>query len=150
MNWLNTSARCPPPITSSELLDERVELRARDAVGSLVDEARMEAELAQQRDRAQDREAVAVEVVEQAEDLLALALQVGVVELAVARVEVDLERLLLLRRQVGGDELLGAALDERLDPPPQAREPLAVAVALDRPRVLLGEPLRDRGRGPAR
>jgi hypothetical protein len=62
----------------------------------------------------------------------------------VARVEIDLERLFLLRRQVGSDELLGAALDEGLDPAPQAREPLAVAVAFNRPRVLLGEPRRVR------
>ena len=66
----------------------------------VVDEARVQAELAQQRDRAQDREAVAVEVADQPEDLLALALQVRVVELAVARMKVDLEGLLLLGRQV--------------------------------------------------
>ena len=52
------------------------------------------------------------------EDLLALALQVGVVELAVARMQVHLERLLLLGRQVAGHQLLRAALDQRLDPAP--------------------------------
>ena len=67
-----------------------------------------------------------------------------------ARVEVDLERLLLLRRQVGGDQLLGAALEQRLDPAPQPGEPLAVAVAFDRPRVLLGEPLAGPGTARAR
>ena len=56
--------------------------------------------------------------------------------------QLDLEGLLLLGRQVGGHQLLRAALDERLDPAPQAGEPLGVAAALDRPRVLLGEPLR--------
>ena len=88
----------------------------------------MQAELAQQRERAQDREPVAVEVVEQAEDLLPLALQVRLVELAVPRVQLDLEHLLLLGRQVGGDLLLGAALDQRLDPPPQLGEQLGVAL----------------------
>ena len=107
-----------------------------------LDEARVQAQLPQQRDRAEDREAVAIEVAEQPEDLLPLALQVGVVDLAVARVEVDLEGLLLLGRQVARDELLRAPLDERLDPAPQPREPLGVAAALDRLRVLLGEPLR--------
>lgn len=96
----------------------------------------------QQRDRAQDREPVAVEIVDQAEDLLALALQAGLVQLAVARVELNLERLLLLGGKVSGDELLGAALDQGLDPSPQAREALAVGLAFDRARVLLGEMLR--------
>ena len=134
----------------AELLDERAELRAGDAVAAGRDEARMQAELPQQCDRAQDREAVPVEVAQQPEDLLALALEVGVVQLPVPRVQVDEEHLLLLGRQIGGDQLLGAALDERLDPPAQAGELLAVAAALDRPRVLLGERLRVReqpGRG---
>ena len=111
MNWLKTSARWPPPITSPSCSTSARELRAGNVVVALVDEARIDAELAQERDRAQDREPVAVEVVDQAEDLLPLALQPGLVELAVARVELDLERLLLLRRQVGGDEFLGAALE---------------------------------------
>ena len=102
----------------------------------------MQAELAQQRDRAQDREAVAVEVVDQPEDLLTLALQVRVVELAVARMQLHVEGLLLLGGEIRGHQLLRAALEQRLDPAPQACEPLAVAAALDRPRVLLGEPLR--------
>lgn len=49
--------------------------------------------------------------------------------------------LLLLGRQVGGDELLRAALDGRLDPPAEAGEPLEVAAALDRWCVLLAETL---------
>ena len=84
----------------AELLDQRVELRAGNVVVTRVDEARVDAELAQERDRAQDREPVAIEVVEQAEDLLPLALQPSVVELAVTWMEIDLEGLLLLRRQV--------------------------------------------------
>ena len=43
------------------------------------------------------------------------------------RVQLDLEHLLLLRRQVGGDLLLRAAHDQRLDPPPQLGQPLGVA-----------------------
>ncbi len=95
----------------AQLLDERAELGARHGVVVVVDEARMQAELAQQRDRAQDREAVAVEVVDQPEDLLTLALQMRVVELAVARMQVDLEGLLLLCGEIRGHQLLRAALD---------------------------------------
>jgi hypothetical protein len=58
----------------AELLDEGAELGARHCVVAVVDEPGMQAELAQQRDRAQDSEAVAIEVAQQPEDLLALAL----------------------------------------------------------------------------
>src|ERR687886_1422324 len=71
----------------AEVLGERAQLGARDGSGLLVDESRVQAELAQQRDRAQDREAVAIEVAEQPEHPLALALEVRVVEPAVARVQ---------------------------------------------------------------
>ena len=72
-----------------------------------LDERGMQAELAQQGERPQDREPVAVDVVDEPEDLLALALQVPLVDAAVARVELHLEDLLLLRRQVGGHLFLG-------------------------------------------
>ena len=86
----------------------------------------MQAELAQQGERPQDREPVAVHVVDEPEDLLALALQVPLVDAAVARVELHLEDLLLLRRQVGGHLFLGPALDQRLDPAPQPGQQLGV------------------------
>src|SRR5919109_5193719 len=70
----------------AELLAKRAELGAREGFAALVDERGVDAELAQQRDRAQDREAVAIEVAEQPEDLLALALEVGFVEPVMARV----------------------------------------------------------------
>ena len=56
----------------------------------------------------------------------------GVVDAAVARREVDLEHLLLLGRQVGGDQVLGASQQERPDPPAEALERLLVAFLLHR------------------
>ena len=79
----------------------------------------MQAQLPQQRQGAQDREPVGVQVVDQAEHLLPLALQVSLVQLAVLRVQLDLEHLLLLGREVGGDLLLRPPPDQRLDPAPQ-------------------------------
>ena len=125
-----------------KLLDEGVELGARDRVLVGVDETGMEAQLAQAGDRAQDRDPVAIEVVEELQHALALALEVRVVELAVAVVKLDEQRLLLLGGQLGGDELLRAPLDERPDPAAQPGEQLRVDAALDRPGVMLGEALR--------
>ncbi len=97
-----------------------------------VDQGGVERELAQLGQGGQDRDPVAVEVVDQAQDALALLGQVGVVEPAVPGVEVDGEGLLLLGRQVGGDELLGAAQQERPDPLGEAAQRLVVALLLDR------------------
>ena len=73
-----------------------------------------------------------VHVVDQAEHLLPFPLQLGLVDLAVLRVQLDLQHLLLLGRQVGGHLLLGPALDQRLDPPLQLGQQLGVALLLDR------------------
>ena len=73
-------------------------------------------QLPQQGERPQDGEPVVIEVIEQAEYFLPLALQVSVVELPVPRVQLDREHLLLLLRQVGGDLLLSPAHDQRPDP----------------------------------
>ncbi len=126
----------------AKLLEERVDLAALQVPVRVVDQAGVQAELAQQGQRAQDREPVGVHVADQAEDLLPLALQMGLVDLAVPRVQVDLEHLLLLGREVGGHEFLGAALDQRLDPPPELGEQLGLAVFLDRAGVVVAEPRR--------
>ena len=91
-------------------LGERSRRAARSSASSLlgamcacvgVDELGREAEHAQQRERAEHDEPVAVEVLEQAEHLLPLALQHRVVERAVRGAELDPHLLLLLGRQVG-------------------------------------------------
>ena len=123
----------------AELLHERVDLRAAELDVGGVDEPGMQAQPAQQRERTQDGEAVARDVAEQAQYRLALPLQVPLVEAAMARAELDLQHLLLLGREVGGHLLLGAALDQGRDPPPQPAQELGVGVLLDRPRVLLAE-----------
>src|SRR5690606_3782949 len=85
-----------------ELFEERVELRRRNVRVLLVDEGGVEAQHAEQRERAEDDEPVLVHVVEQAEQFLPFPLQERVVQLAVLGIEVDGEHLLLLRGQVGG------------------------------------------------
>ena len=60
MNWLNTSARWPPPITSASCSTSASILAARQvARGASSTSAGVQAELAQQRERPQDREPVA-------------------------------------------------------------------------------------------
>ena len=140
VNWLNASARWPLEITSSELLDESVELGAREVRrGSASTQRRMEAQLAHARDRLQDREAVAVEVVEQPQDLLPLALQVGVVQLAVTGVQLHLERCSCF----GGSSAATSSFVRRLSSGLIRRRRRAIRSAslpaLDRPGVVLGE-----------
>ena len=116
-----------------ELLDERVDLGRRRQPGvRLVDQARVERHLPQHGQRPQDRDAVAVDVVDQPEQPLPLALEVPVVDRPVPRVQVDREHLLHLRRQLGGDGLLGAPQHQRTDAPTQRREPLGIPAVLDR------------------
>ena len=122
-----------------ELVKQRVDLAAGQVCLRAVDQRGVQAELAQQGQRRQDREPVGVDVGEQPEDLLPLPLQVRLVELAVPRVQFHLEHLLLLRRQVGGHLLLGAALEQRPDPPPQLGEQLGVALPFDRPGVVVAK-----------
>ena len=142
MNWLNTRARCPPPVTSLELAEQGVDLGRGQAGVGLVDEPGVQAQLAQQGQRAEDREAVGVHVADQAEDLLPLPLQLRLVDLAVLRVQLHLQDLFLLGRQLGGHLLLGAAPDQRPDPPLELGQSLAVALPLDRPGVVVAEPVR--------
>ena len=109
----------------------------------------MQAQLPEQGQRAEDREPVGVHVADQAEDLLPLPLQMGLVELAVPRVQVYLQYLFLLGGQVRGHLLLRPAHDERPDPPPQLAEQLGVPF-LDRLGVVVAEAGRARkqpGRG---
>ena len=63
----------------------------------------MQGELAQQGERSQDRHPVAVRVLEQAEHLGPLPLEVAGVDAFVVRGERDREDLLLLGWQVPGD-----------------------------------------------
>ena len=123
----------------AQLAEQRVDLGRRQVGVRLVDQPGVQAELAQQGQRAEDREAVGVHVVDQAEDLLPLPLQPGLVDLAVLRVQVDLQDLLLLGGQVGGHLFLGAAQDQRLDPPLELGQPLGVALLLDRAGVVVAE-----------
>jgi hypothetical protein len=133
-----------------ELLEERRDLARRDVGVRGIDELGREAQHPQQRQRAEDDEPVAVEVVEEAEHFLPLALENRVVQRPMRGAELDPHLLLLLGRQVGGDELLRAAQHQRADPSPQSREPRRTMVAalvvvwdlslLDGSDVLIAEP----------
>ena len=91
------------------------------------DQAGVQAEPAEQRDRAQDREPVAVDVVDQPQHLLPLALQVALVDPTVPRVELDGEHLLLLGGEFGGHLLLGPPADQRPDPAAQPGQQLGAS-----------------------
>jgi AmiR/NasT family two-component response regulator len=88
---------------------------ADDAGVLLVDQARIEAQLAQEGERLEDLEAVGVHVAQQSEDSLPLALELHVVDLAMPRGEVELEDLLLLGGKVRGHVFLRSAQHERPD-----------------------------------
>ena len=146
-----------------ELLEQRGELARRDVRVRGVDELGREAQHPQQRERTEHDEPVAVEVVQEPEHLLPLALEHRVVQRAVRGPELDPHLLLLLRRQVGGDQLLRAAQHERTDASAQPLQPPRAVVAallvlghlalLDRADVLVAESARRReqpGRGRAR
>jgi hypothetical protein len=87
---------------------------------------------------------LSVQVVDQPEHLLPLTLQMRLVEPLVPRVQLDLDHLLLLRRQLGRHDVLGPAQHDRPDPPPQLGQPGRVALPLDRPPVVLREPVSGR------
>ena len=53
------------------------------------------------------------------------------------RVQLHLQDLFLLGRQLGGHLVLGAAPDQRPDPPLELGQSLAVALPLDRPGVVV-------------
>ena len=122
MNWLNTSARWP---SRGELL--RGGPRARRPWPSRRRRTPRRPGPASRlscRSRVSDRKIASrcsVEVVEEAEHGLPLALEVGLVDRAVPRGQHHLEDLLLLGRQVARDVLLGAAQQERPDPPAEPR-----------------------------
>ena len=107
-----------------------------------VDQRHIEAGLAQQRQRAKDLEPVLLDVTEQAEHLLALPLQVGLIELLLFRMKVEFEDLLLFVGQIADDLVLGPAQHQRADPASELSQALAVALLLDRLSVVLGEPVR--------
>ena len=123
-----------------EVVEEPLELRAGHGGVLVVDDLRRQREHPQQRERREDGEPVAVHVPEQAQHLAALALEHAVVELAVGRLELHLEDLLLLGRQVLRHELLGAAQHERAHAAAQGRHPLGVLPGLDGGHVGLAEP----------
>ena len=104
-----------------------------------VDERHIEAGLAEQGERAEDLEAVLRHVVEQSEDLLALALQVRLVDLLVLGAEVELEDLLLFVRQVAGHLLFGAPQHEGADSSTKLGQSLGVVSLFDGHPVVLGE-----------
>ena len=87
VNWLKTRARCPSAAISTQLLDERVDLRRPSTPAYFASTS--EASRLSCRSRVSDRKIVnrfLSQVVDQAEHLLALPLQVGLVDLAVPRV----------------------------------------------------------------
>ena len=124
----------------AQLVDEEVDLgRRRLARVDLVDEDRVERELAQPGEGRQDRDAVGIRVVEQAEHPLPLALQVLVVDVPVHRVRVEGHDLDLLGWQVDRDLLLGAPQHERADAAAQQVEQLGPLAGLDGLAVVLRE-----------
>ena len=122
-------------------LREQLELGRGDTGVRRVDQADVERRLAQQREGPEDLEPVAVHVVEETEDLAALAVQVGVVDLPVLGAEFDLEHLLGLLGQLSRHDLLGAPQHEGPDPVAQLDEALGVLALLDGCGVVLLEPL---------
>lgn len=123
----------------SELSHQFVGLRAGDRSVARVRQGRGEAELSQQGQRRQDGEAITVEIIEQTQNLLTFAIEDGVVDLSMLRVQVDLDDLFLLGWQIRGDELLGSAHQQRANSSAQSREGLGVAIVLDRPTVDVAE-----------
>lgn len=108
-----------------QLFDQEVHLGGPGLHGLGIDEAGMQAELPQQGERPEDLEAVLLPLPQQAEHLLPLARQPGVVDPAVFGRQLDGQHLLLFGRQLLDDLILGAAQQHRLDaaPQPSARRP---------------------------
>ena len=97
----------------AEMIRKHVELHATDLAGVFLrTSVGCRLSLAEQRQRPQDREAMPIQVLDQAEDLLALPLQTLVVEPLVPRMQLDRKRLLLTRGQIRRDEFLGPSLDQ--------------------------------------
>ena len=104
-----------------------------------VDEGRVQAELAQDGERLEDLESVALHVADQAEDLLALLLELGLVDAHVACAQLDIDGLLHLGGQLGQHLVLGASPHQGRDPSSQRVEPVRGPTALDGLSVHLGE-----------
>ncbi len=83
MNWLKTTVRWPSATISSQLHQQLIELARRHVRVLRIDQTGREAEHPQQRERAEDDEPVAVQILQEPEHLLALPLQHGVVQRAV-------------------------------------------------------------------
>ena len=144
VNWLKTSAWWPSPTSSLEILEQHLDLCCRHVCVRVVDQRRVEAEPAQQGQRAEHREPVAIKIFDQSQDLLPFALQMRLVDPPMPGVQLDLDDLLLLGRQLGCDALLGAAQHQRADPPAQLAQSNRVLAALDRSPVVLRETIRIR------
>src|SRR5699024_10996730 len=122
----------------AQVLEQHGQFARTDSrIGVFVDDARVEGEHPQQGERTEDREPVLLEVAEEAEHLLAFALEDRVVESAVLGFEFDAEHLFLLLRQVRGDEVLRASQHERTQPLAQLRHPFGIVARFDRSDVVV-------------
>ncbi len=142
VNWLKTRARWPSATTwvrsstsRSSLAEPTVSCSSSTSAGSRASWRRMVSDL-----RISKR--CFCDVADEAEDLLALPLELGLVDPGVAGAELDLDGLLGLGRQLGEHRVLGAAAHERGDASPEGGEQLGGLAALDRLAVGLAEPLR--------
>ena len=113
MNWLNTSAGCLRG-DLGDVLDEEVDLRRTHGVVLRVDQGRVEGELTELGQRAEDRHPVAPGKSTRPR-MPPLPREVGVVDLPVPGRQHHREHLLLLRRQLGRDRSFGATQQERPD-----------------------------------
>ena len=129
---------------------QHLHLRRRHAGVRLVQQGRVQAQPAEQGQGAQHGEAVPLQVVDQAQHLLPLPLQMGLVEPLVSRMQLDLDHLLLLGRQLGRDAVLGPPQQERSDASAELVQAGRIPVPLDRSAVVLGEPVGAAGTGPGR
>ncbi len=120
-----------------EELDQRVELRRRRA--TRAHEFGVKRELAKHRERLEYLKSVARDVANEAENLLPLALEPQVIELAMFRMQINLKHLLLLWREVGGHEIFGAPQQKRSETPLQQREFLRILFFLDWRAIKLGK-----------
>src|SRR5215510_6655272 len=107
-----------------QVLSQRIDLGRRDRGVLVVHQAWMQTQLPQQREGSEDRYPVPIDVAEQAEQLLSLALQMCLVHLTVPWMQRDLEHLLLFRWQLRRDLLFRTTTHEGTDPLPQGGQQL--------------------------
>jgi hypothetical protein len=67
---------------------------------------------------------------------------VHVIDVAVLRIQVDLQDMFMFARQVGDRLVLGAAQEQGPDPPTQLGQALIVPLIFDRPGEIVEEPVR--------